>query len=334
MRILLILALAVASLFLTGCDYGFSLHPEEMTPDQMLHRAELVFVGVVQEQHFDSWPFFRPPDNAEIRRQNAEYWRPLRRRVRVETVLRGTYTGEMIDIYEIFGGVAPNTNHTTNNERYLFLIRKESGRWRLVRDWRGSIGPVETGYHARLPLDDTHSFWERYDLMYYWVGKDQTASGLLFTKFPVGYGISQWRQLKLVRGLVHHPQRQVRESACGELFGGGWGQYDCLRTLSQSERAEAGLPNPDAMPPDRDLRLPGPANEFRNLFGWNLQEGNIDSLRVLTAVDNPTLRREFCAKFMAKFPHDTDNGCPADKPLPATIVTENGDVPLVGPWPQ
>jgi len=59
-----------------------------------------------------------------------------------------------------------------------------------------------------------------------------------------------------------------------------------------------------------------------------------DADRVLTTVDSPSLRREFCQKFLAKFPHDTDNGCSADNPFPATIVTENGDVPLVGAWPN
>ena len=54
---------------------------------------------------------------------------------------------------------------------------------------------------------------------------------------------------------------------------------------------------------------------------------------MLTAINRPSVRRELCRKFMAKFPNDTDNGCPAGKPPPATIVTEDGDVPLVGEWP-
>jgi len=54
---------------------------------------------------------------------------------------------------------------------------------------------------------------------------------------------------------------------------------------------------------------------------------------MLTAINRPSLRREFCREFMAKYPNDTDNGCPADKPPPATIVTQDGDLPLVGEWP-
>jgi hypothetical protein len=60
----------------------------------------------------------------------------------------------------------------------------------------------------------------------------------------------------------------------------------------------------------------------------------MDELRVLTTIGHPPLRREFCREFVEKFPADTDNGCPTDKPIPATIVTADGDVPLVGDWPQ
>ena len=35
-----------------------------------------------------------------------------------------------------------------------------------------------------------------------------------------------------------------------------------------------------------------------------------------------------------RYPADRDNGCPADQPPPATIVTEKGDVPLAGSWPR
>ena len=57
--ILILAILILTAAFLTGCDYGFTFHPEEMTPGQMLQRADLVFIGVIEGQHFDSWPFFR-----------------------------------------------------------------------------------------------------------------------------------------------------------------------------------------------------------------------------------------------------------------------------------
>src|SRR5262249_95993 len=60
----------------------------------------------------------------------------------------------------------------------------------------------------------------------------------------------------------------------------------------------------------------------------------IDALRLYTTISNPALRREFCAKFLKLYPGDVDNGCPADRRPPATIVTQDGDVPLAGEWPR
>jgi hypothetical protein len=59
-----------------------------------------------------------------------------------------------------------------------------------------------------------------------------------------------------------------------------------------------------------------------------------DERRMLTAVSNRKRRAEFCALYEREYPGDRDNACPADQPPPATIVTENGDVPLVGAWPR
>lgn len=57
-------------------------------------------------------------------------------------------------------------------------------------------------------------------------------------------------------------------------------------------------------------------------------------MRLLTTINHPTLRREFCHLFAQRFPNDRDSGCPADQHPQATIVTEDGDLPLIGPWPQ
>jgi hypothetical protein len=56
-------------------------------------------------------------------------------------------------------------------------------------------------------------------------------------------------------------------------------------------------------------------------------------LRDFTTITQPQLRAEFCQAFKKKFPSETDIGCPVEQAFPATIVTENGDVPLVGEWP-
>jgi len=65
-----------------GLRYGlvFDKSPE-MTPDEMLGRASLVFIGVIEGHHFDSYPFFR------VAGDDQRYWKIRRRRVRVETVL-------------------------------------------------------------------------------------------------------------------------------------------------------------------------------------------------------------------------------------------------------
>jgi hypothetical protein len=54
----------------------------------------------------------------------------------------------------------------------------------------------------------------------------------------------------------------------------------------------------------------------------------IDELRLFTTINHLALRRDFCAKFQKLFPQDNENGCLADQRPPATMVTQNGDVPL------
>jgi hypothetical protein len=71
----------------------------------------------------------------------------------------------------------------------------------------------------------------------------------------------------------------------------------------------------------------------RSDFKQALVKRRMDELRILTTVGHQALRREFCQVFVHQFPADRDNGCPANKPIPATIVTQDGDVPLIGEWP-
>jgi hypothetical protein len=71
-------ALACALLLLSGCSPGLVFNwSQQMTPDEQLARASLVFVGVIQKHHFDSWPLCRlniPGDDPS----NAKYWKILR----------------------------------------------------------------------------------------------------------------------------------------------------------------------------------------------------------------------------------------------------------------
>jgi hypothetical protein len=73
--------------------------------------------------------------------------------------------------------------------------------------------------------------------------------------------------------------------------------------------------------------------DSRSEYWWNLYP-ELDERRLFTAVNDRRLRADFCRLYQKVYLGDSDNGCPADRPPPATIVTENGDVPLIGPWPD
>lgn len=302
----------------------------------MLSRATHVLVGVIEAHHLESWPKFRVALPADA--NEPKYWRVLRRRIRVETVLRGELPKQSIDVYEVFwtGGASGNWNSTQDGERAVFLLRVEQGYYRLVQDWWRSIFPVTTGPHRRAPLDDTHPLWERIALMNFWFERANPAARFTYPQFrhsDPGSALSLWRTVKLQRGLLRHPSAAVRVAACRELRSwGGWGQDECWEMLSADDKTH--------------LQDSGyfccTATEVSNWRRKNQDRGAArlwqgavaEERRLLTAMNNRQLRAEFCRLFEREYPGDHDNGCPADRPPPATIVTENGDVPLLGPWPR
>jgi len=158
--------LTATALLLTSCGPGLKFDKSPMTTDQMLDRATLVFVGVIERHTFESWPFLRIPG------EDSKDWRVLDRHVRVEAITLGKEPGKIIDVYEFFGvrGTTGDWNSTHDNHRYLFLVRLENGRYHVVRDWWRSIFPVNSGRHDRFPLDSSRSFWERAALLQLWVG--------------------------------------------------------------------------------------------------------------------------------------------------------------------
>ena len=304
----------------------------------MLKRATLVFVGVIQKHHYDSWPLFRLTIPGEDP-ATTKYWKVLRREVRVETVLRGAESRGVIDVYEIFwtGGGSGDWNLTRDGDRALFLVRTENGRYHVVRDWWRSIFPVTSGYHSRLPLDDSHSLWERIALMNWWIVQNDAAARITFPYFNYndpGAALSPWRTVKLERGLVRHPSPGVRVPACRELlFLGGWGQDECWDVLSDTDRAhlsDSGYFCCSAA----QIAAWRQRERGHDAVWWWRAYSERESRRLLTAINDPYLRPEFCRLWEHDYPGDQDNGCPADQPPPATIVTEHGDVPLVGPWPK
>jgi len=168
------LAAAFACLLLTGCGRVLEFNRAKDRAE-LLSRADLVFVGVIERHEFPSWPWFRvslPPDLS-----NQKYWQVLRRRVRIETILRGSEPRKTIDIYEVFwtGGTSGDWNLTWDGERALFFVRSDRADYRLTQDWWRSIFPVTSGPHSRMPLDETHSLYERIALMNWWIpGSDPT----------------------------------------------------------------------------------------------------------------------------------------------------------------
>jgi len=94
----------------------------------MLERADLVFLGVIQKQELNSWPFFQRelPAGDSV---PAKYWKILRREVRVETVLRGVEPRKVIDVYEIFwaGATSGDWNATEDGQRPCFWCAKKTG---------------------------------------------------------------------------------------------------------------------------------------------------------------------------------------------------------------
>ncbi len=319
-------------LVLLGCGPVFvANHPPSR--DALLASATLVIVGVIEEQKLESWPFFRAdvPNN-----ENSDFWRVLRRRVRVETVLRGAVKLGPIDVYEVYwtGGTTGDWNATQDGERAVFPLRMEKGFYRVAGDWDRSIFPVSSGPHSRLPLDDSRPLWERIALMNWWFeGKNAKLPFPDFGRNDPGGALSLWRTMKLRRGLLRHPSAGIRVSACRELLSmGGWGQDEYWEQLSDEEQANLRAGR-YACCTALEIAKWRQQNQDRGAAWFWKRYSDREARRLHTTMNNSRLRREFCRLYELEYPGDQDTGCPADRPLPATIVTETGDVPLVGSWP-
>jgi hypothetical protein len=294
-----------------------------MTRDQMLDRASHVFIGVIEKQEYEHWLFLFPPGK---RRGDSTI---LKRDVRVETAIRGKKFRQSVTVYEFFptDGATGDWNSTQEGERDLFMVRLENGRYHLVRDFWRSIFRIYSGKHDRLPLTEKQPLWERVGLLNWWPGEDHSY-GDPFRMDP-GQVLGQWRMAKLARGFVYNPERKTRVFGCQVLLHMGRWQDECWARLSPEDRAiwsAHGLIPADQIPQ---------GNEGYAIKEWDraVAGNDLDMMRLLTAVNLPS-RREFCRLFEQRFPNDHDNGCPADRPPLATIVTKDGDIPLIGAWPQ
>ncbi len=303
----------------------------------MLAQANVVFIGVIQKQQFESIPYieWNVPDYNPAK---AKLWRVLRREVLVEMVLRGTESRRAINVYEIVStlGLSGDGNSTQDGERDLFLVRFENGRYHVVHDGGRTIFPITSGPHSRLPLDESRSLWERMALMNWWIERTDDAVRIKYPYFHYddpGWALGLWRTLKLERGPARHPSRGVRVPACRELLLlGGWGQDECWETLSDNDKShlsDGGYSCCSAA----EIAVNRRQLTERNASWWWLRYRDHENRRLLTAVNNRELRAEICRLYVHEYPGDQDTGCRADQP-PATIVSENGDLPLIGAWPH
>ncbi len=162
----------------------------------------------------------------------------MRRMVQVDAVLLGEEPRKLINVYEIFwtGGATGDRNYTEEGERYLFLVRVENGRYHVVRDWWRSIFEVPSGRQTRLPLDDSRPFWERVALMMWWVQPDRSSSFGRMMHTDPDFRLSNWRSTKILRGLLRHPERNVRIPACESLFQWAKAQDECWDDLDTADR--------------------------------------------------------------------------------------------------
>ena len=307
----------------------------EMTPEQMLQRSTHVFIGVIEKHEFPNRLLFR------VSGEDTGHWRVVNMRVHVELVLRGTEPHPTIDVYEAVptGGVTGDWNSTEDNRRYLFPVRLENGRYHVVRDFLRSIYPVYSGRHNRLPLDDSRSLWERFALLQWWVHPDRSlAFGQTMYTDP-GRVFGRWRMARVLRGLFRHPDSDVRLAACEDLLHMGMAQDECWDTLASKDQQRLNrfwnvVPAQDSWSQNRAFERRAREIWESTTASAELSSGDVDELRLFTTINNSQLRREFCLRFQQRFPQDTNNGCPANRPLPATIVTQDGDIPLVGSWPK
>jgi hypothetical protein len=320
-------------LLLVSCAH-IRLNTNEMPAEQMLQRSTHVFIGVIERHDYPNKFLFR------VSGDGAEQWRVIDREVRVEMVLRGSEPRTVIDIYEAIppGGANANSNSTYDGSRYLFPVRMENGHYHLVRDLLQSVFPVDSGRHDRLPLDDSRPFWERIALLQWQVQPDRSGSFGIYWRTDPALVFGEWRRAKVLRGLLRHPDADVRLVACEGLLNMS-AQDECWDTLPPTDRRKLtrfhNVFSPEhTWKANRVFETRAAGAWDRLVDGADLSFEAMNKLRLLTTINNPKLRREFCAKFQRRFPEDHDNGCPADGTPPATIVTEEGDVPLIGEWPK
>ncbi|MEP7363348.1 MAG: hypothetical protein ABI972_08845 [Acidobacteriota bacterium] len=296
--------------------------------DEFFNRSTHLFLGIIEDQVFPFYPLFRLPGD------DSRSWRILRRRIKVEAVLKGFEPRPYIYLYEIFltGGKSGDWNFTPSGERYLIPACVEDGVYHVSADFWRSIFPVQSGRHSRLPLDDSRPMSERIALLEYWPGPDHDRS---FPPWNQRFSLPDfpWRDVKLLRGLLRNPEAAIRTQACVALVRLQLAQDECLSQIPREALNEGIIQSPEEQIAANRRFEQRAQQDWQYNLDYPRPNGELGMLRIFTTISNPTLRAHFCQEFTRHFPDDPDHGCPADHSPPATIVTEAGDVPLNGPWP-
>jgi hypothetical protein len=174
--------------------------------------------------------------------------------------------------------------------------------------------------------------WERFALLTWWL-QPGPAARYPRRADPVN-ALGAWRNNKIERGLLRHPNRNVRVAACETLVHGGGAQDECWDALSDEDRTSIDHKRmqrleeilrrnrryAEEIAPRYLAQLASHPNPPRNEV--------VEEMRLLTTINNYDVRWKACELFLERFPKDREHGCPASQPPPATIVTADGDVPL------
>lgn len=320
-------------LLLVGCGDRFvGDFSQHVTRNELLSKAEFVFVGTIQEQHVESAITHRvilPGSKDDL----DTHYRVVRHKVSVETLLRGSLPKSPVDVYEVswFGRRGGDWNAVRSGDRYLFLVKSVGGRLRVVRDYWRSIFPVVGGPYQHVPLSSSRPMWERVALMNFdlWNVHDlaRTTQVDFFYADP-GHALSDWRWLKLLRGLLRHPSSEVRVSACREILRTRSGEDGCWSTLSATEKQQTRAHGSVCCTEEHIQQDRGRIMERSAEWWWSVYGQDREGARALTAVNIPERRAEICALWNKHYPDDRDSGCHLDGTLPATRVTQEGDLPV------
>ena len=86
------------------------------------------------------------------------------------------------------------------------------------------------------PLDEPAPLWERFALLQWWVRPDRSPAFGEDKYTDPSRVFGQWREAKVLRGLLRHPDKDVQLAACEALLHLSKAQDECWDTLLPSDQ--------------------------------------------------------------------------------------------------